>query len=165
MKFLLPASKLLLIMTLQICLTNCGQDSKLDIGSPEELSFREKVTDDFYCYMLSGTLSQKNETKRFHKSSFRMMSEKFCVPTMVEYYACFSTRKILSTNDQCERPSPPPSESEIRQCANDVSDYLSNYIVPKAEERAKKGNTAIYKQEYSECVGENQDGKGLGQYH
>jgi len=103
--------------------------------------------------MLSGSLGTKNEVKRFHKSSFRMMSEKFCVANMVDYYACFATRKILSTNDQCERPSPPPSEAEILQCADDVSDYLSNYVAPKAKERTNKGNAAIYKQEYSECLG------------
>ena len=152
MKFLLPSSKVLLIMTLQICLTSCGQDSKLDIGSPEELIFREKVIDDYYCYMLSGTLGTKNEKKRFLKSSFRMMSEKFCMPNHVNYYTCFAARNILSTNDQCERPSPLPSEAEILQCADDVSDYLSNYVDPKAVERANKGNLAIYKQEYSECL-------------
>jgi len=164
-KFLLPASKVLLIITLQICLTSCGQDSKLDIGSPEELSFREKVIDDFYCYMLSGNLGTKNEVKKFLKSSFRKMSEKICVANMVDYYACFATRKTLSTNDQCERPSPLPSEAEILQCADDVSDYLSNYVVPKAEERTNKGNATIYKQEYSKCSGESQDGTGLQQYH
>lgn len=158
-------------MTLQICLTSCGQDSKLDIGSPEELSFREKVVDKYYCHLAFATIGKKNEAKRDLRSSFRMMAGKFCVPDMVEYYACFGTRKILSTNDQCERPSPAPSEAEILQCADDVSDYLSNYVNKEAVERIHNlsdealDKELAYYAENSECLRVSQDGTGLQQYN
>ena len=90
-----------------------------------------------------------------------MMSGKFCIPNMVDYYACYATRKAFPTNYQCEEPSPPPSEADRQQCLVDVHDYLRDYIAPKSEERVIKKGIAFYK---SECLGGSQGGTGLQRY-